>query len=120
MKKSVFRMSVCFLAVFSMLMVGTFAPKAEAAPKYRWKLAMTWPTNFPIFGDAVLNMAKMVNEMSNGEMEIRIDSKNKHKAPLGILDMVKAGQYQMGHSASYYWKGKDMNTLFFTTMPFGM
>ena len=120
MKKSVFRMTVCLLAVFSLLMVGTFAPQAEAAPKYRWKLAMTWPTNFPVFGDAVLNMAKMVNEMSNGEMEIRIDSKNKHKAPLGILDMVKAGQYEMGHSASYYWKGKDRNTLFFTTMPFGM
>jgi len=59
-------------------------------------------------------------EMSNGEMEIRIDSKNKHKAPFGILDMVKEGQYEMGHSASYYWKGKDRNTLFFTTMPFGM
>ncbi|MCK5825848.1 MAG: TRAP transporter substrate-binding protein [Desulfuromusa sp.] len=120
MKKTVFRMSICFLAVFSLLMVGTFAPQAEAAAKYRWKLAMTWPTNFPIFGDAVLKMADMVNEMSNGEMEIRIDSKNKHKAPLGILDMVKAGQYEMGHSASYYWKGKDRNTLFFTTMPFGM
>jgi len=120
MKKSVFRMTVCLLAVCSLLMVGTFAPQAEAAAKYRWKLAMTWPTNFPIFGDAVLKMADMVNEMSNGEMEIRIDSKNKHKAPLGILDMVKAGQYEMGHSASYYWKGKDRNTLFFTTMPFGM
>ncbi|MEA3363202.1 MAG: ABC transporter substrate-binding protein, partial [Thermodesulfobacteriota bacterium] len=101
-------------------MVGTFAPQAEAAPKYRWKLAMTWPTNFPVFGDAVVKMADMVKEMSNGEMEIRIDSKNKHKAPLGILDMVKLGQYEMGHSASYYWKGKDRNTLFFTTMPFGM
>ena len=120
MKKSVFRMTVCLLAVVSLLMVGTFAPKAEAAAKYRWKLAMTWPTNFPVFGDAVLKMADMVNEMSNGEMEIRVDSKNKHKAPLGILDMVKAGQYEMGHSASYYWKGKDRNTLFFTTMPFGM
>jgi len=120
MKRSMFRMSVCLLAVFSLLMVGTFTPQAEAAPKYRWKLAMTWPTNFPIFGDAVIKMADMVKEMSNGEMEIRIDSKNKHKAPFGILDMVKAGQYQMGHSASYYWKGKDMNTLFFTTMPFGM
>jgi TRAP-type mannitol/chloroaromatic compound transport system substrate-binding protein len=26
----------------------------------------------------------------------------------------------MGHSASYYWKGKVPNTLYFTTMPFGM
>ncbi len=102
-----------------LIMVGAVT-SAEAAPKYRWKLAMTWPTNFPIFGDAVTNMAEMVKVMSNGEMEIRIDSKNKHKAPFGVLDMVKAGQYEMGHSASYYWKGKDINTLFFTTMPFGM
>ncbi|MDA3901924.1 MAG: TRAP transporter substrate-binding protein [Desulfuromusa sp.] len=120
MKRSVLRMTVCLLAVFSLLMVGTFAPQAEAAPKYRWKLAQTWGTGFPIFGDAVIKMADMVKEMSNGEMEIRIDSANKHKAAFGILDMVKLGQYEMGHSASYYWKGKDQNTQFFTTMPFGM
>jgi len=58
--------------------------------------------------------------MSGGRMTIRIDDKNKHKAALGILDMVEAGQYEMGHSASYYWKGKDINTMPFTTMPFGM
>ena len=87
---------------------------------YRLKLAESWPPNFPIFGDATKNMAKMVETMSNGRLKITIDSKNKHKAPFGIFDMVKAGQYDMGHSASYYWKGKDPNTLFFTTMPFGM
>jgi len=85
-----------------------------------WKLAQTWGTGFPIFGDAVIKMADLVNEMSSGEMEIRIDSANKHKAAFGILDMVNAGQYEMGHSASYYWKGKDPSTMFFTTMPFGM
>lgn len=87
---------------------------------YRLKLAQTWPTNFPVFGDAVKNMVKYAEEMSNGRLKIRIDSKNKHKAPFGIFDMVRAGQYDLGHSASYYWKGKDINTLFFTTMPFGM
>jgi TRAP-type mannitol/chloroaromatic compound transport system substrate-binding protein len=95
------------------------APKAEKKTIV-WKLAQTWGTGFPIFGDAVIKMADMVKTMSNGELEIRIDSANKHKAAFGILDMVKAGQYEMGHSASYYWKGKDANTMFFTTMPFGM
>jgi TRAP-type mannitol/chloroaromatic compound transport system substrate-binding protein len=85
-----------------------------------WKLAQTWGTGFPIFGDAVIKMADMVKEMSGGELEIRIDSSNKHKAAFGILDMVNAGQYQMGHSASYYWKGKEPSAMFFTTMPFGM
>jgi TRAP-type mannitol/chloroaromatic compound transport system substrate-binding protein len=65
-------------------------------------------------------MADDVERMSNGEMVIRIDSANKHKSPFGVLDMVKAGQYEMGNSASYYWKGKDVNTMFFTSMPFGM
>ena len=101
------------------------APAPAAAPEPEketivWRLAQTWGTGFPIFGDAVIKMADLVKEMSNGEMEIRIDSKNKHKAPFGVLDMVKAGQYEMGHSASYYWKGKDINTMPFTTMPFGM
>jgi len=109
------------LFVVGALLLGSgFFVNADAAPKYRWKLAQTWGTGFPIFGDAVIKMADMVKAMSNGEMEIRIDSSNKHKAAFGILDMVNAGQYEMGHSASYYWKGKDPSTMFFTTMPFGM
>ncbi len=94
---------------------------AQAADKkVKWKLAMTWPTSLSPFTDAVHEMADLVKEMSGGKFTIRIDSKNKHKSPFGILDMVKLGQYEMGHSASYYWKGKDLATLPFTTMPFGM
>src|SRR5210317_1785827 len=99
------------------------APQEEAQAEKEvivWKLAQTWGTGFPIFGDAVIKMADMANAMSGGELEIRIDSANKHKAALGILDMVKAGQYEMGHSASYYWKGKEADTMFFSTIPFGM
>ena len=84
------------------------------------KLAETWPPNFPIFGEATKNLAKHVEAMSGGRLLIQIDSRNKHKAPFGIFDLVSAGQYDMGHSASYYWKGKVPNTLFFTSMPFGM
>ncbi|WP_086929443.1 TRAP transporter substrate-binding protein [Agarilytica rhodophyticola] len=98
-----------------------FSNISSAADKvYRWRLAETWGPNFPLFGDATKNMAEMVKEMSGGRLLIRIDSANRHKSALGIFDFVKNGQYQMGHSASYYWKGKDIHTLFFTTLPFGM
>lgn len=119
-KKSVTRVmkSTAIVAVTCLAFV---AGTANAADKvYRLKLAETWGPNFPIFGDATKNMAKMAEEMSNGRLQIRIDSSNKHKAPFGVFDMVKSGQYDMGHSASYYWKGKVPNTLYFTTMPFGM
>ncbi|MFT5878781.1 MAG: TRAP-type mannitol/chloroaromatic compound transport system substrate-binding protein, partial [Dokdonia sp.] len=107
------------IALIAAIGFSTFA-NAEDDKKYRWRLAETWGPNFPIFGDATKNMAAMVKKMSNGRFIIQIDSSNKHKSALGIFDFVKQGQYQMGHSASYYWKGKDFNTMFFTTMPFGM
>lgn len=88
--------------------------------KVTWQLAMTWGSTLSPFTDAVQLMADNVNAMSDGKFIIRIDASNKHKAPFNILDMVKLGKYQMGHSASYYWKGKDINLLPFTTMPFGM
>ena len=84
------------------------------------KLAHTWPTGFPLFATSVDDYAQMVSEMSDGKIEIKIDSRNKHKAPFGIFDFVKSGQYDIGQSFSYYYSGKEPNTLFFTTMPFGM
>ncbi len=113
------------LKTTSKLLVGAaliagLATTASAAKTYKWKLATTWGPTLSPFIDAPKNMAKMVKEMSDGRLVIRVDASNKHKSALGILDMVKGGQYDMGHSASYYWKGKDINTLPFTTMPFGM
>jgi len=111
-----------FVALLVAVPLVLAAGPLEAAEQkvISWRLAMTWPTHYPILGEAVEKMAADVKRMSGGELVIRIDSANKHKAPFGVLDMVNAGQYQMGSSASYYWKGKDINTMFFTSMPFGM
>ncbi len=110
------------IALLLIAFFATLSPETSFAKDkvIRWRLAETWPTNFPIFGDVPKRMAENVKKMSNGRFIITIDSKNKHKAPLGVFDFVQTGQYQMAHSASYYWKGKDINTLFFTTMPLGM
>jgi TRAP-type mannitol/chloroaromatic compound transport system substrate-binding protein len=108
------------LLVASALLAGLSTASMAAEKVYKWKLATTWGPTLSPFIDAPTKMAEMVKKMSNGRLQIRVDASNKHKAALGILDMVKGGQYQMGHSASYYWKGKDINTMPFTTMPFGM
>ncbi len=110
--------AAAIVAVVSSVLFTSFSHADDEVHTLR--LAETWGPNFPIFGDTTKNMAALAEEMSNGRLKIRIDSANKHKAPLGVFDMVKAGQYDIGHSASYYWKGKVPNTLFFTSMPFGM
>ncbi len=93
---------------------------ATAAATYKWRIAETWPANFPIFGDAVESMIRHAKDLSNGRLVITSETKEVHKKPLGIFDMVRDGEYEMGHSASYYWKEQDINTLFFSTIPFGM
>ena len=110
-----------FITAIAIALSLALSPAVYSAEKvYRLKLAETWGPNFPIFGDASKSMAAMAEKMSNGRLKISIDSANKHKAPFGVFDMVRSGQYDLGHSASYYWKGKVFNTLFFTSMPFGM
>jgi len=100
--------------------IAMLASPAMAQKTVKWKLAMTWPSTLTPLASPPAQVAKLVEEMSGGTFIIKAEGKEKHKAPLGILDMVKGGQYQMGHSGSYYWKGKDISTIFFTTIPFGM
>lgn len=99
---------------------STDAGSAQPDKVYKLKLAATWGPTLTPFIDATQNMAKMAEEMSNGRLKIQVDPSNKHKSALGILDLVKSGQYDMGHTASYYYKGKDIATVPFTAMPFGL
>lgn len=115
MKKMIGKLGVTSVILIAMSM------SAQAKEKvYKLKMATTWGKAATPLIDTAHNISKMAEEMSNGRLLIKVDSANKHKAPLGVLDMVKGGQYDMGHTASYYWKGKDINTLPFTSMPFGL
>jgi len=65
-------------------------------------------------------LAELVEKMSGGHFTIEVDSAGKHKAPFGVFDMVRNGTYEMGHTAAYYWKGKELAMSLLTTVPFGM
>ena len=96
------------------------APAASSNEKIVLKLAHGWPKGYPIFGESLDKYKTLVEEMSDGRIEIKVDSTNKHKSAFGIFDFVKSGQYDIGQSASYYYGGKDPDTLFFSSMPFSM
>ena len=114
MKKSIRKFS------FFVVCIGLLSSLNADDKVYKFTMATTWTETATPLIDSAKNMVDMAYKMSNGRIEIKVDSANKHKAPLAVLDMVKGGQYDMGHTASYYWKGKDINTLPFTSMPFGL
>lgn len=99
----------------------TAAATADSAQQtYEWKLVTSWPKNFPGLGVAPENFARMVDEMSGGRMKIRVYGAGELVPALEVFDAVSSGTAEIGHSASYYWKGKIPEVQFFTALPFGM
>jgi TRAP-type mannitol/chloroaromatic compound transport system substrate-binding protein len=93
---------------------------AEPVKTYNWKLITSWPKNLPGLGMAPENFAKLVEEMSNGRMKIKVYGSGELVPPLQVFDSVANGTAQIGHSAAYYWKGKVPAAQVFTAIPFGM
>lgn len=109
------------VTIIALVLAVAFSATADAAEKkVRWKIATTWGPTLEPFSTAVKEFAAQVEKLSGGNFTIRVDFANKHKSPFGVFDMVKQGQYDMAHSASYYWKGKDLAFLPLTSMPFGL
>lgn len=92
----------------------------SAGPEFEWKLVTTWPKNFPGLGSAAENLSRMVDEMSNGRLKIRVYGGGEIVPALGVFDAVSQGVADAGHGAAYYWKGKVPSSVFFTAVPFGL
>ncbi|HHM05591.1 MAG TPA: ABC transporter substrate-binding protein [Gammaproteobacteria bacterium] len=93
---------------------------AVRGQRLRWKLATTWPPNFPIFQESVERFAKDVRRMSGGRLTIQVFAGGELVPPLQTFDAVSQGSVEMGHGAAYYWAGKIPAAQFFTAVPFGM
>ena len=101
-------------------LIFVFTTQLSAAKKVKWKVAMSWPKTLTPLSTVPIRVSQLVKEMTNGNFIIKVHGRGIHKAPLGILDMVKNNYYEMGHSTSYYYKGQDIATALLTTAPFGL
>ena len=81
------------VAVTALAMLAT---PALAEKTVKWKLAMTWPSTLTPLASPPIKLAKMVEEMSGGKFIIKVEGKEKHKAPLGILDWSRAVSTRWG------------------------
>lgn len=92
----------------------------QQADVIHWKMVTTWPKNAPGVGTGAENLAKNIKEMSGGRLDIKVYAAGELVPALETFDTVSRGIAQMGHGASYYWKGKVFASQFFTTVPFGL
>ncbi|GAB2787400.1 TRAP transporter substrate-binding protein DctP [Halomonas shantousis] len=97
-----------------------FVSTARAQDTVTWKMVTSWPKNFPALGTGANDFAKRIETLSGGRMKVHVYGAGEMVPALEVFDAVSSGTAQMGHSASYYWRGKVPAAQFFTAVPFGM
>ena len=85
-----------------------------------WKMVTTWPKNFPVLGTGAETLAKTITQLSGGRLQVKVYAAGELVPAFEGFDAVSQGVAEMGHGASYYWKGKNPTFQFFSSVPFGM
>ncbi|WP_265468704.1 hypothetical protein [Arenimonas daejeonensis] len=96
------------------------AGTTAAAERLHWKMVTSWPTNFPGLGTGAAKLAEMITLASGGRLTVKVYGAGELVPAFEVFDAVSRGTAEMGHSASYYWKGKAAAAPFFCAVPFGL
>ena len=93
---------------------------AQDAPEIEWDMATSWPTALvTLFGSAEF-FAEQVSRLTNGRFRITARPGGEVTPPLEVLQGVRDGGAQAGHTASYYYTGISPVQQFGTAVPFGL
>ena len=92
---------------------------AQSNPEIKWRMPASWPKSLDTLYGACEQMAKQVSEMTDGKFQIQVFAAGEIVPGLAIVDAVQNGTVEIGHTASYYYFGKDPTFGFGTSVPFG-
>src|SRR5579871_154673 len=93
---------------------------AQSQPEIKWRLAASWPKSLDTLYGGAEFLAKRVAEATDDKFQIRVFAGGEIVPALQVLDAVQNNTVEMGHTASYYYVGKDPTFGFDCTLPFGM
>jgi TRAP-type mannitol/chloroaromatic compound transport system substrate-binding protein len=93
---------------------------AQSNPELKWRLTSSFPKSLDtIFGAAEV-FARNVADATDGKFQIQAFPAGEIVPGLQAADKVTDGTVEMGHTASYYYWGKDPTFAFATAVPFGI
>jgi TRAP-type mannitol/chloroaromatic compound transport system substrate-binding protein len=93
---------------------------AQSLPNVRWRLASSFPKSLDtIFGGGEV-LAKSVSAITGGKFQISVHAGGEIVPGLQVLDAVQANTVECGHTALYYFFGKDPTWALAAAVPFGL
>ena len=101
--------------VAAMLPLG--AAQAASLPAIRWRMASSFPRSLDTIFGVSETLAKRVAALTGGQFQIRVFAGGELVPGLQVLDAVGNGTAECGHSAGYYYVGKNLALAFDTAVP---
>lgn len=92
---------------------------AQSEPEVRWRLASAVPQNQAILYQAVVNVVRIVDELTDGKFKIQIFNPGEIVPALQTYDAVQNNTVEMGYYPSYFSLGKDPAFALGSSLPFG-
>jgi TRAP-type mannitol/chloroaromatic compound transport system substrate-binding protein len=96
------------------------APAVARGETLRWRMVTSWPKRLPGPGMSAERIAERIRALSGGRLDIAVHAAGELVPAFEVLDAVGGGVAEMGHTASFYWQGKQPAAAYYTTVPFGL
>ena len=86
----------------------------------QFRLATSWPKDFPGLGLMPERFAGLVRKATDGRLDIKVYAAGELVGAAECFDAVSTRAADMYHSADYYWQGKAKGFSFLTAVPLGL
>ncbi|MPZ54930.1 MAG: ABC transporter substrate-binding protein [Rhizobiales bacterium] len=93
---------------------------AQSMPEIKWRLTMSWPKSLDILYGSNETFARYIAEATDNKFQVQVFAGGEIVPPLQALDAVSNGTVEVGHTAVYYYIGKDPTWALFCAVPFGL
>ncbi len=93
--------------------------KADS-PAVTWRMVGSWPKSLDTLFGGMEHISKRVSEATGGKFNIKVFAAGEIVGGLQVLDAVQNGTVECGHTATYYYFGKDPTFALNCSAPFGM
>jgi TRAP-type mannitol/chloroaromatic compound transport system substrate-binding protein len=93
---------------------------AQTTPAVRWRLQSSFPKSLDTLFGAAQMFCERVERLTSGRFQIRPFAAGEIVGGLQVLDAVQNGTIEMGHTASYFFIGRNRALAFDTAVPFGL
>ena len=99
---------------------GEGGPAVQTTRNVIWRLASSFPRGLDALYGSSERLAEKLEALTEGRFRIRPYAAGELVPALQVLDAAQQGTVQVGHSAGYYYTGKNEALAFETCVPFGL